>query len=304
MDVLTDVLTALDLKGWLSARTELVTPWRFEYGASQDMIFHILQRGEGYLLCDGEAGPRHIGEGDVLLFPHGHAHIICDDPASPLTKAVQLTYDAYRDRHLVLCEAGQPAMILLCGAFHVEHRRAFPLLHSLPNVIHIPGDGGCLAPGFADVVGLIARESDSRQPGTEAVLRRLTELLFICVIRAWIDQFAGANAGWIAALRDQPISRALGLIHQAPEGAWTVKDLADAVGLSRSAFSMRFTALVGEPPMRYLTRWRMLQATRLLRNNVTMEKIAQQLGYESDVAFRKAFKREVGLPPARYRRFG
>jgi AraC-like DNA-binding protein len=136
------------------------------------------------------------------------------------------------------------------------------------------------------------------------MLRRLTELLFIQVIRLWIDQQAEASVGWVGGLRDQPISAALGLIHQSPERKWTVKDLAKAAALSRSAFSARFAELVGEPPMTYLTRWRMLRATRLLKNEVRMEDIAELLGYESEAAFRKAFKREVGIPPAQYRRNG
>jgi AraC-like DNA-binding protein len=153
-------------------------------------------------------------------------------------------------------------------------------------------------------VRLIARESAFRQPGVEVVLNRLTELLFIQVIRLWIAQQAEASVGWVGALRDQPISAALGLIHQSPEYKWTVKELAEAAALSRSAFSARFTELVGEPPLTYLTRWRMLRATRLLKNEVRMETIAELLGYESEAAFRKAFKREVGLPPARYRKLG
>ncbi len=136
------------------------------------------------------------------------------------------------------------------------------------------------------------------------MLRRLTEMLFIQVIRVWIDQQAEASEGWLNALRDQPISTALGLIHQSPERGWKVEELADAVALSRSAFSSRFTRLVGEPPMKYLTRWRMHMATHLLKKDVEMEKIAQRLGYASEVAFRKAFKREVGIPPARYRKLG
>ncbi len=134
------------------------------------------------------------------------------------------------------------------------------------------------------------------------MLRRLTELLFIQVIRLWIDQQAEAAVGWVGALRDQPISAALGLIHQSPERSWTVKELADAAVLSRSAFSARFSELVGEPPMTYLTRWRMLRATHLLKNEVKMKNIADLLGYESEAAFRKAFKREIGIPPAEYRK--
>ena len=124
------------------------------------------------------------------------------------------------------------------------------------------------------------------------------------VIRLWIDQQAETTVGWIGALHDQPISKALGLIHQSLARKWTVKELAQEVALSRSAFSARFTQLVGEPPLTYLTRWRMLRATRLLKNDVRIETIAESLGYRSEAAFRKAFKREIGIPPAQYRRLG
>jgi transcriptional regulator GlxA family with amidase domain len=153
-------------------------------------------------------------------------------------------------------------------------------------------------------VRFIARESVSQQPGAQVMLRRLTELLFLQVIRLWIHQQTESSVGWIGALRDQPISAALSLIHQSPERQWKVQDLAKAAALSRSAFSARFTELVGEPPMTYLTRWRMLRATHLLKNDIGMETIAQQLGYKSEVAFRKAFKREIGIPPAQYRKLG
>ena len=157
--------------------------------------------------------------------------------------------------------------------------------------------------GFANIVSLIAYEATSQQAGAMAMLRHLTEMLFIQIIRIWTEQQAETSGGWLAALRDQPISTALGLIHQFPERGWKVEELADAVALSRSAFSSRFTHLVGEPPIKYLTRWRMHMATHLLKNEVETEMIAQQLGYASEVAFRKAFRREVGIPPARYRKF-
>jgi len=195
-------------------------------------------------------------------------------------------------------------MVVLCGAFRLEHPGAFPLLHSLPKVIHIPAEQGQIAQGFSEIVRLIAREAAAPRPGTEVMLRRLTELLFIQIIRIWVEQQAGASTGWLAALHDQSISMALGLIHQSPERGWKVEELAEAVALSRAVFSARFTRLVGEPPITYLTRWRMHRATRLLKNNVEVEKIAELVGYESEVAFRKAFKREVGMPPARYQKLG
>jgi AraC-like DNA-binding protein len=167
------------------------------------------------------------------------------------------------------------------------------LLRGLPTVIHIPGEQGRLAPGFADIVALSARESAVRRPGTEVVLRRLTEMLFI---RIWAEQQAPAGGGWLAVLRDPAVGGALGLIHQSPGRRWTVQELVGAVALSRSAFSARFTRLAGEPPMTYLTRWRMHTAARLLKTGTTPGRIAQQLGYDSEVAFRKAFRREVGIP--------
>jgi AraC-like DNA-binding protein len=178
------------------------------------------------------------------------------------------------------------------------------LLQQLPVLIHISGTQGPLEQSLGDIVRLIQRESATPQPGAEVMLRRLTEMLFIQVIRLWLDQQAEASVGWIGALRNQPISAALGLIHQSPERMWKVKELADTAGLSRSAFSARFTELMGEPPLTYLTRWRMLRATRLIKNEVRMEIIADTLGYESEAAFRKAFKREIGIPPAQYRKRG
>jgi len=304
MDVLTDVLNALELKGWLSSRTEMTESWRFAFAESSDMIFHILQCGRGYLSVEGEAESRRVEDGDVLLFPHGHAHIIYDHFASPLTQALCLTYEAYREHQVFPSESKEPKMVLLCGAFHLEQPDASPLLHCLPRVIHIPGEQGNMERGFADIVNFVAREANSPKSGSDIMLRRLTEMLFIQVIRLWIDQQAEAERGWVAALRDPSISTALGLIHKYPERRWKVEELASSVSLSRSVFSVRFTRLVGEPPMKYLTRWRMQKAIRLLKNEITVEKIAEQLGYESQVAFRKAFKREIGIPPARYRKTG
>ncbi len=304
MDVLTDVLNTLEVKGWLSSRRELTTSWRYDFAASKDSMFHVLNYGGAYLHIGGEDEPIRVEDGDVVLFPTGHPHSLYDDPASPLTRLVHLDYHPERGHHIVNGEGTEPKMLMLCGAFHFEYPHDFPLLHRLPRLIHIPGTLGRMEQGFTDIINIIARESASEQAGSQVMLRRLTELLFIQVIRLWIDQQAQASVGWVGALRDQPISTALGMIHQSPEHRWTVKELADVAALSRSAFSARFTELVGEPPLTYLTRWRMLRATRLLKNEVRVETIADMLGYESEAAFRKAFKREIGIPPAQYRKTG
>ncbi|GCE06971.1 AraC family transcriptional regulator [Dictyobacter aurantiacus] len=302
MDVLTDVLNSLELKGWLSSRVEIASPWRINFAASRDSVFHILNFGGGYLYTEGEPTPLRVEDGDVVVFPYGHAHALCDDPTSPVIKVSHLDYDARRQYEISSFGGEGTKTRLLCGAFHFEHPGDYPLLQWLPKIIYIPGEQGRMTHGFADIVNLIAREAASLQPGVETMLKRLTELLFIQVIRIWIDQQEPASSGWLAALRDQPVAAALGLLHQYPGRAWTVEDLASEVALSRSAFSARFTQLVGEPPMTYLTRWRMHTAARMLKNGVTMETIAAQLGYASEVAFRKAFRREMGIPPAHYRK--
>ena len=304
MDVLTDVLNTLELNGWLSSRRELVPPWRYDFAATKDSMFHVLSYGGAYLQVEGEPEPIRVKDGDVVLFPTGHPHSLYDDPTSPLTRLVHLDYNPQRGHQVVNREGEDSKLLLLCGAFHFEYPNDFPLLHRLPRLIHVPGPNGQMEQGLADIVHLIARESASKQPGAEVVLRRLTELLFIQVIRLWIDQQAKASVQWVGALGDQPISTALSLIHESPARKWTVKELAEEAALSRSAFSARFSELVGEPPLTYLTRWRMLRATRLLKNEVRMGTIAEMLGYESEAAFRKAFKREMGMPPAQYRRQG
>lgn len=304
MDVLTDVLNTFELKGWLSSRRELASGWRYDFAPSQDSLFHVIHFGSAYLHIEGDADPLWLEDGDVVLFPGGHPHSLYDAPDSPLTRLVQLDYSPQR-RHQVATSDGEgPKLLMLCGAFHFAYPGHVPLLHRLPKCIHIPGAQGRMEQGFADILQLIARESASQQPGTEVMLRRLTELFFIQIIRLWIDQQTDATVGWVAALRDQSISAALGFMHESPARKWTVNALAEAVGLSRSAFSARFSELVGEPPMAYLTRWRMLRATRLLKSELGMDTIAEQLGYESEAAFRKAFRREMGVPPARYRRLG
>ena len=304
MDVLTDVLNTLELKGWISARRELTPPWRYTLAASQDMIFHLLSSGGGYLSLEGDPTPLRVEDGAVLLFPFGHAHSIGDELTSPLTHVLHVDYSAQREYQGWSSVSDASKMVVLCGAFHVEHPGAFPLLPSLPKVIHIPAEQGRTVQGFTEIVQLIAREAATPRLGAEVMLRRLTELLFIHIIRVWVEQQAPSSQGWVAALRDQPISTALGLIHHSPEHGWKVEELAEAVALSRPVFSARFTRLVGEPPITYLTHWRMHKATRLLKDNVEVEKIAELLGYESEVAFRKAFKREVGMPPAQYRKLG
>lgn len=303
MDVLTDVLNMLELKGWLSSRRELVPPWRYDFAVSPDSVFHVISDGNAFLEFEDEEQAIWLEDGDLVLIPNGHAHALYDDPLSaPSRDIVHLNYRPDRRHHIVHLENEPSKLLMLCGAFHFDYPYDFPLLDRLPKLIHIRQ--GREEQNFLDLIRLIARESAIEQPGGEVMLRRLTELLFIQVLRIWMAQQAEASIGWGTALNDQAISTALQCIHQSPARKWTVRELADEVALSRSAFSSRFRELIGEPPMTYLTRWRMVQAKRLLKNEVAIGTIAEMLGYDSEVAFRKAFKREIGMPPATYRKSG
>ena len=142
MDVLTDVLSALELKGWLSSRRELVCPWRYDFAESKDSTFHVISFGGALLQVAGEARPRRLEDGDVVLFPTGHPHSLFDDPASPLTRVVHLDYNPQRARHIVGCEGAVPKLLMLCGAFHFDYPNDLPLLHRLPKLIHIAGRTG------------------------------------------------------------------------------------------------------------------------------------------------------------------
>src|SRR5205085_9439800 len=175
MDVLTDVLNALELKGWISARRELVPPWHYDFAASQDMIFHLLSFGGGYLSVEGDPTPLRVEDGAVLLFPFGHAHSICDKLTSPLTQVLHVNYDPQKKYQSFPGTSEGAKKAVLCGAFHLEHPGGFPLLHSLSKVIHIPAEQGRAAQGFTEIVQLIAREAAAPRLGAEVMLRRLTE---------------------------------------------------------------------------------------------------------------------------------
>lgn len=202
------------------------------------------------------------------------------------------------------CYAGSGGTTLLhCGLFDIDPQRGYPLLTMLPSVIHIKGADGHAAPWLDMTLRFLASEVAAERPGRELVLRRLTDMLFIQVVRSWAETDGAPSHGWLAALRDPQIGAAIALIHRRPEHAWTVAKLAAAVHMSRSAFAARFAQLVGDPPLRYLRRWRMQKAMDLLRHSERrVAEVAVAVGYESEVAFSQAFKREVGYAPQDYRR--
>jgi AraC-like DNA-binding protein len=191
---------------------------------------------------------------------------------------------------------------IICGFLGCDARPFNPLLAALPRVLHarvVEGGGGALRT-FIDAA---VREAGARRPGGESVLARLSELMFVEVVRSHLEALPAGGTGWLAGLRDEYVGRALALLHQRPEHPWTLEELARGVALSRSSLAERFTQLVGQPPMQYLARWRMQVAAGLLsRGSASVAQVADEVGYASEAAFSRAFKKTVGVPPAAWRR--
>jgi AraC-like DNA-binding protein len=190
---------------------------------------------------------------------------------------------------------------LVCGFIGIDVRPFNPLLATLPRMLHLPAKEG--GEWSAQFVQFAAAESKNRRPGSEALLERLSEMMFVDAVRRHAERMPEQSTGWLAALRDRFVGRALALLHEKPAAPWTVDDLASRIGLSRSALAERFVELIGQPPMQYLTQWRMQVASRLLRDTqAPVASIALEVGYDSEAAFSRAFKRLTGVPPAAWRR--
>jgi AraC-like DNA-binding protein len=242
----------------------------------------------------------------LVIVPRGVAHVLRDAPPSPTVDFFDLAKSHVIEKNRVFRAGGTGAVTrLVCGGMQLETGETDPLLALLPSFIHVKGVEGGAAPWLQATMMHLVEELDSDRPGAEAVVTRLADILFIQAVRMYLDQHATAESGWLAALRDEQVGRALALLHTQPHQPWTVASLADRVAVSRSAFAARFTSLVGEPPLHYLTRLRLNVASlRLQSSDDTLRAVAASAGYGSVAAFAKAFKRRVGMTPGAYRRAG
>ena len=306
-DPLSDVLRAVRLDGAFFYAVEASEPWsvkavadkeltpRVLPGAEHLISYHILTAGHCY---GGLAGEKPVGlePGDVIVFPHGDAHVMSSDPKLASVPAVPGRYP----ETLTIGAGEKVAATFVCGFLGCDRRPFNPLLSTLPRQLHVPGLGNGWHQSFA---GQVVEESRAKRAGADSVLTRLAELMFVEVLRRYIETLPPGQRGWLAGLRDEFVGRGLGLLHADPAHPWTIDELAGGVSMSRSAFADRFTALVGQPPMQYLAQWRMqLAAGRLATGNAKVAAIAEEVGYESEAAFSRAFKRLMGVSPAAWRR--
>jgi AraC-like DNA-binding protein len=311
MDVLTDVLNTVHLQSAVYFCTELTTPWGIRVPAQNDRaIFYVMTRGSCYLETDTLKLPVSLAGGDLMMLSHGDAHILRDrlnSPIVPLEKLVKACSKC--DPHRSIHHGGGGSLTaMVAGHFIFENKMSKSFLSTLPPLIHIHGEHGQVVPWLDTTLKWMAAETNSKNPGAQIMASRLTDMLFIQILRAHIAEHSGAcngKAGWLRAMADPHLGEAFELIHEQPNHPWTVAELASHVNMSRTAFAMRFTQLAGMPPLAYVTKWRMLKASDILRQSkATMTEIATNVGYESEASFSKAFKREMGVAPGTYRRDG
>ena len=314
-DVLSDVLSAVHLSGAVFFDFELSSPWVLEAppsreiaatvmpGAERVIEFHLMLSGACWGHAVGEA-PRRLVEGDLIVFPQGAAHVMSSAPGmrNPTDASVfERPASSPKLRALEAGGGGPERARVLCCFLGCDERPFNPLLSALPTVIHLSDTAESGGGWLRALIGLAARESGSTRPGSENVLARLSELMFVEAIRRYLETLPVAETGWLAGVRDREIGQALAAIHSDARGAWTVEELARRVGMSRSMFAERFTSMVGEPPMQYLALWRMQLASRMLADGAQVSAAADAVGYASEAAFSRAFKKLVGQPPIVWR---
>jgi len=308
MDVLTDVLETVRVVAACYGRMEATAPWGIQIRSGEDAKFHVVLEGRARLLVEGSDEPIELSAGDIVALPHGHAHSLIDDPSVVTPSVAQpleelLVCRARGDGSVFRVGGGGESATIVSGRFRFEDRRNNPLLSVLPPVITLKGEMGKSVRWLEPTLKFIACEAASGRPGSQTVIARLADVLFIQIVRGHLASLPANGSGWLGALADAQIGAALGHIHQNPEQDWTVQSLASKVAMSRSAFASRFMRLVGEPPLSYVTRWRMQKAAGMLREGKqTLAEVAAQVGYDSEAAFSKAFKRAVGSAPGAYRR--
>ena len=305
MDVLASALAAMRLGPTRSARTEVHAPWGLRFRQVGGSTFHVVLDGGCWLLSDAAGTePVRLRTGDVVFLRHGTAHVLADDPATPPTDFTPTGWSPGATIGRVDIDGPGDRALLVCGAYRLGRTRAHPLVEELPEVLHLSA-AQLPARGLVSAVELLGGELEQDRPGRDGVVPALVDAMLLLILRAWLELRTETDprpTGWAGAIADPGVGGALAALHAEPERPWTVAQLAARAGLSRSTFAEHFTTLVGAPPLGYLTWWRMTLAERILReSDAPLAAVARQVGYTSEFAFAKAFKREYGIAPGRYR---
>jgi AraC-like DNA-binding protein len=276
--------------------------------------YHLIVKGDSWAATGG-VPPVRLSTGDIVMFPRGDAHVLSSAPGMRARnvdgawvfatqhdpKPIPVAYYGATVQPGATMPVGEADTVVVCGFIGCDLRPFNPLIDALPRLMHLPAGG--VGAWVAPVLHQAVSESRQRRPGSAAVLERVSEMVFVDAARRYLESLPEDASGWLAALRDRHLGRAIALLHERPAEPWTIDELGRQVGLSRSALHEHFVALVGQPPMQYLTNWRIQRGACLLREgSATVATIAQDVGYDSEAAFARAFKRLVGQPPAAWRR--
>ncbi len=270
--------------------------------AGHVIIYHYLTDGSAYArLSDGSR--RELGPGDVVIFPHGDPHRIGNGAGKPVDSLQTFAKNLSNGLKVVRYGGGGELTKFVCGYMACDPSLSEVLLAALPPmfVVNIANDSA--GQWLANSIQFSVREAGGPGTGSDVVLAKLSEVLFVETLRRFIQELPDEQKGWLAGARDPVIGEALALLHKNPSRPWTIAELAHQVGVSRTRFAERFSHFLGEPPMAYLARWRLKLAAEMLRSShANVGEIAAEVGYESEAAFNRAFKRQFGYPPAQFRR--
>jgi AraC-like DNA-binding protein len=315
MDALSETLRVVRLVGAIFINARFTAPWCYqsppadaaaptlEPGAERVIIFHLITEGECFVQMSGVA-PLKLNAGDVVIFPQGDAHLMTSSPGEKPARGTRPLAEVLSRRpRQISFGGGGPATKLVCGYLACDARLARMFFAGLPPVVRVNVRGSNAGAWLEASLRYALAEARSPRPGGSGVLAKLAEVLVIEVMRIYMNEDAPDRTGWLAGVRDRIVGAALSAIHSRPAHPWTLDELAREAGTSRSVLSERFQQLVGVSTIQYLTQWRMVLAANLLsRTNASLTRIAEDVGYQTDTAFSRAFRREYGEPPASWRR--
>jgi len=315
MDVLSEVLKAVKLDGALFYNAEFSAPWCFRQPASRTMasylsadskhviIFHLLTEGRGYARIEGESRPLPLNAGDIVIFPHGDPHIMGNgSPVTPMDSAQELQRVMSEGLTVARLGGGGEIPKVICGYLACEPQLSRIFLGGLPPILKVSIRNDASGQWLENSIRYSVGNAGASRPGVEAVLAKLSEVLFIETLRRYIALLPQEQTGWLAGVRDPEVGKALALLHRKPAHPWTIASIANEVGISRSVLAERFRRYLSETPIAYLTCWRLQLGAQMLKStSSSVAQIAAEVGYESEPSFNRAFKREFGLPPARFR---
>lgn len=300
MDPLTEIFSQMRIRNAMFTRLDATAPWGFASEGDPLVKFVLVVRGSGILTTESHPDPICLGGGDLFIMLDDEPYRMFDQESSQLLECVEV--EKLRVGNRIEVGGGGAATTFISGFFEMDALDAKPLRSVLPTLLHLTLEQS-RSLAFRSILELLAAETEAPGLGSEAAVSRLFELLFVHAIRAYALQATGTTHGWLAAIADRYLGRAIEAIHADPARGWTVATLARVSGMSRSGFAARFKAIVGQTPLDYLTQWRVYRASRLIQKpGAALSEVSRSVGYDSVTAFNRVFKRETGQTPGAFRK--